>query len=330
MSDIQFLQQAQVAHEILIRGFTDRYLKRSGMSRIAYSIPYDPDDPLCDYQTTWWEAKPNRLSTRIGKAIAGQAHQMTGREIDDSFVAAFAAKAGDLAKVHPDFPLALINGHHLDIQAALAIFAASMGTARANPDGKYQQTFEEMTRISHGIATRGFAPIVIGRPKLPFKIPFVRFQQLVVNPHLSFPINKLMIESGIPEEFRKRYNAKLRAEVIEAANAATDHPQGFRSIWALSPGGTPDFPGENEHQGKLLTKSIEPATLKLVREMGCGLLVVYTKFGLKKGPTLVELGNVVPPNEVSDSTIPTMMADLAAYRRRNGEPNVYYEGELAG
>ncbi|MBJ7347933.1 MAG: hypothetical protein JHC87_05095 [Thermoleophilaceae bacterium] len=329
MSDNELAQHAQMAHEILARDFTDRYLQRSGLSSFAYSVPYDPNDPLCDYETTWWKAKPNRWSLPLGKLVLGKTHALSGREIEDIFVAPFAARSKDLTRVLPDFPVALVNGHHLDLQAALALFAASVGIARENAAGRFQKSLEEMIRVAHGVATRGLAPIVVGRPKFPVKLTFLRLQQLVVNPHLSFPINKQMIESGIPREFRTSYNAKLRAQTVEAANAQTNHPKGYRTLWSMSPGGTPDVPGEGEHEGKLITKAIEPATIRLMREMGCGLLPVYTKFGKGKGPTLVELGDVVPPNEVSDSTIPTIMADLAAYRRSNGEPDVYYDEELA-
>jgi hypothetical protein len=138
-----------------------------------------------------------------------------------------------------------------------------------------------------------------------------------------------MIESGIPQDFRKAYNAKLRAETVEVARARSNHAKGYWTLWSMSPGGTPDIRGEGEHEGKLLTKAIEAATIRLMSEMGCGLVVVYTKFGRRKGPTIVELGEIVPPNEITDSTVPTMMADLAAFRRRNGEPNVFYEEELA-
>lgn len=330
MSNNEFALQAPLAHEILARDFTDRYLRRTGLSRLAYSAPYDPRDPLCDYETTWWKAKPNRWTAPLGKLVLGKTHSLSGREIEDIFVAPFAAKATDLARKLPDYPVALVNGHHLDLQAALTLFAASMGMARARSEGRFQKTLEEMVSVAHGVATRGLAPIVIGRPRLPVKLTFLRLQQLIVNPHLSFPINKQMIESGIPKEFRTTYNAKLRAQTVEAAKAPTDHPKGYRTLWSLSPGGTPDVPGENEHEGKSVTKAIEPATIRLMREMGCGLLPVYTKFGKGKGPSLMELGNIVPPNEVSDLTIPTMMADLAAYRRKNGEPDVYYEEELAG
>lgn len=330
MSNVEPVTQAQSAHEILTRAFTDRYLQRSGFSRFAYSAAYDPDDPLCDYEKTWWDAKPNRLSAPVGKAIMGKMHYMSGREIDDLFVAPFAAKAGEITRALLDFPVALVNGHDIDLQAALSLLSASMGIARADTGGRYQETLENTIKMTHGVATRGLAPIVIGRPRLPRRLPFIRVQQLVVNPHLSFPINKQMVESGIPQDFRKAYNAKLRAETVEVARARSNHAKGYWTLWSMSPGGTPDIRGEGEHEGKLLTKAIETATIRLMSEMGCGLVVVYTKFGRRKGPTIIELGEVVPPNEITDSTVPTMMADLAAFRRRNGEPNVYYEEELAG
>lgn len=328
MSNIEPVPQAQTAHEILAHDFTDRYLRRSGFNRFAFSAPYDPNDPLCDYETTWWEAKPNRLSAPVGKAILGKSHHMSGREIDDLFAAPFAAKADDITRNLPEFPLTLVNGHDIDLQAALSLLSASLGIARANSEGRYQQTLEETIKVTHGVATRGLAPIVIGHPKLPGRLTFLRLQQLVVNPHLSFPINKQMIESGIPEDFRKRYNAKLRAETVAVAQAPTDHAKGFRTLWSISPGGTPDVQGEGANDGKLITKAIEPATIRLMAEMGCGLVPVFTKFGKGKSATKIELGDIVPPNEISDSTVTTMMADLAEFRRQNGEPNVFYEEEL--
>jgi hypothetical protein len=283
---------------------------------------------LCDYETTWWDAKPNRFSVPIGKLVLGKSHRMSSREIDQLFVAPFAERASGLTGVLPEYPVTLVNGHDIDLQAALSLLSASMGIARADEGGNFQRTLEETIAVAHGVATRGLAPIVIGRPKLPGRLTFLRLQQLVVNPHLSFPINKEMIASGIPQDFRRSYNARLRAEVIEVANAPTSHRGGFRTLWSMAPGGTPDFRGEGEHEEKLLTKGIEPATVKLMNEMGCGMLPVYTKFGKGRGETRIELGQLVPPDQVTDSTVPTMMADLAAFRRLHGEENVFYEGEL--
>jgi hypothetical protein len=321
--------EAQLAHEILARDFTDRYLRRSGFDRFAYSAAWDPEDPLCDYDSTWWRAKPNRFSEPVGKLVLGRMHRLSGKQIDSHFTAPFEARAAEITAALPDHPVSLVNGHDIDLQAALSLLAASMGVAHASTSGRYQQVLERTIGLSHGVATRGLAPIVVGRPRLPGRLTFLRLQQLVVNPHLSFPINRQMVESGIPQDFRKRYNAKLRRETIEVANNLIDQQTGFRTLWSMAPGGTPDFAGEGEHEGKLLTKLIEPATIRLFSEMNCALLPVYTKFGRGRGETVVELGAMVPPDQVTDQTVPTMMADIAEFRRRHGEQNVFYEGELA-
>ena len=318
--------QTRSAHEILAKDFSQRYLRRSGFDRLAYAVPYEESDPLCDYETTWWDARPGRMSVPIGKLVLGKSHRMSGAEIDRHFVAPFVAKASAITEALPDYPVTLVNGHDIDLQAALSLLSASMGIAKSQPERPFQQTLEETIGISHGVATRGLAPIVVERPKLPGRLTFVRLQQMVVNPHLSFPINKEMIASGIPQDFRRNYNARLRAEVVEVATAPTEHRDGFRTLWSMAPGGTPDFKGEGQNAGKLLTKAIEPATVKLMREMGCGMLPVYTKFGKGKGETHIELGELIAPDEVTDDTVGSIMDDLAAYRRRHGEANVYYEG----
>ncbi|GAC1500986.1 MAG: hypothetical protein NVS1B10_04900 [Candidatus Saccharimonadales bacterium] len=256
-------------------------------------------------------------------------HHLSGKEIDELFVNPIVKKTDNFTDSIQQYPVMLVNGHSIDLQAALSLLSTSIGIARSRPYGNYQQNLEEMIKVSHGVATRGLAPIIIGRPKLPGKLPFIRVQQLVVNPHLSFPINKQMIESGIPEDFRKNYNSKLRKGSIEVAKGVTDHPEGYRTLWSMSPGGTPDLLGVGEHEGKILTKKVVPATIRLIGQMGCGLLPIYTKFGKGKSPTVIEIGDIMPPNEVTNLTIPTIMADLAEFRRNNGETNVYYEDELA-
>lgn len=317
-------------HEILTKDFTDRYIRRQGLGAVAYSAPYDSSDPICDYEKTWWAANPNRLSIPVGRTILKTIHKMNGQDMDD-FAGAFSERAGEITQSLAEFPLMYVNGHNPDLQAALSLFSANVGVAQASGAGNFQREFEDMTRISHGVATRGIVPIVIGRPRLPWpKIPFIRLEQLVVNPHHSFPINKQMIESGITPDFRKAYNARLRQESIDVARGGvTNHPRRYHTQWSMAPNGTPDFEGEGEHEGKTITKKVEPATIRLILEMGCGLLNVRTSFGRGKRPTVVELADVILPNEVTPSTIPTMMADLADFRRQNGEPDVYYEEELA-
>ncbi|MEK7626451.1 MAG: hypothetical protein AAB423_03830 [Patescibacteria group bacterium] len=323
------VSQNQLVHEILAQDFTDRYLERTGFDKLAFSAPYEPKDPLCDYEKTFWEARPNRFSEPIGKRILGKMHRMSGEDIDEQFVAPFVEKAPEITADLQDFPVMLVNDHSPDLQAALALHSATIGIAHASENGRYQENLEAMIRRSHGIATRGLAPIVIGKPGLPnrLSLPFMRLQQLVVNPHLSFPINQQMIDSGIPEGFRKEYNSKLRADSVEVASNTTDENGGF-TLWSLSPGGTPNFPGQGEHEGKILTKKVEDATIRLIGDMGCGLLPVYTSFGRGERPTVIRLGGIVPPNEVTELTVPTMMTDIAQFRRNRGEPDVFYEGEL--
>lgn len=329
MNETERLDEAKLAHEILARDFTDRYLRRTGFKRFAYAAKWDQSDPLCDYDATWWQAKPNRWSEPIGKLILGKMHHMSGKQIDEIFVAPFIPRADEINDALREHPVQLVNGHDIDLQAALSLLAASIGIARAS-SGRYQQVLEETISLSHGVATRGLAPIVVGRPMLPGRLTFLRLQQLVVNPHLSFPINRQMIESGIPQDFRKRYNAKLREETIDVANNLVDEATGRHTMWSMAPGGTPDFKGEGEHEEKLLTKLIEPATVRLLSEMNCALIPVYTKFGRGRGETFVELGEMVRPGDVTDQTIHTMMAGLAEFRRRHGEQNVFYEGEITG
>ncbi len=323
------VSQNQLVHEILAQDFTDRYLARTGFDKLAFSAPFDENDPLSDYEKTWWDAQPNRWSEPIGKRILGKMHRMSGEDIDEKFVAPFVGMAPNIDASLRDFPVMLINDHSPDLQAALSLHSATIGLAHAKEDGKYQKNLEAMIRRSHGIATRGLAPIVIGKPSFPAKLPFIRLQQLVVNPHLSFPINQQMIESGIPESFRKEYNAKLRSDSVDVAQNVTDENGGY-TLWSLSPGGTPNFPGEGEHEGKTLTKKVEDATIRLIGDMGCGLLPVYTSFGGKsERETVIRLGDIIPPNEVTQSTVPTIMRDIAQFRRNRGEPDVFYEGELA-
>jgi hypothetical protein len=321
-------EQVKLAHELLTQQFTERYLERSGMAGFAYTVPWDADEPLCDYSRTWWPARPNRFSVPVGKAILGRSHSLSSDEMDQHFVAPFVAKAGELAAALRQYPVALVNGHDIDLQAALSLLGACIGFARARARGRYQKVLEQMISLSHGVATRGTAPIAIGRPWMPTRLTFLRLQRLVVNPHLSFPVTPQMIESGIPRAFRKRYNAQLRAETIASAAAPPDPVSGLHTLWSMAPGGTPDFPGSGEHAGKLLTRSVGFATVNLMREMGCGLLPVYTRLGRGRSDTCVELGEIVPPDRVCGATLNSAMADLAEFRRMHGETNVYYQGEL--
>src|ERR1700722_4133756 len=98
-------------HGILAADFTDRYIAANHLGAVAYSVAYDPEDPLCDYDKTWWQSKPGRLSIPAGKFILGNMHHMSGAEIDELAVAPFVERADDITEGLQEYPVALINGH---------------------------------------------------------------------------------------------------------------------------------------------------------------------------------------------------------------------------
>lgn len=329
----QFTQQEQrETHQIFLDGFISRYLERSGiLGKVAFGAEYDPSSTISDYNRTWWEAKPGRFSIPVGNFVLGQMHKMSGREIKTEFASKFYEKAGAINSQLADSPVAIINGHSPDLQAALGLFSANIGLAERDKEDfgtPFNHGFYRRTEAGHGIATRATAPIVIGSPRMPI-VEFVRLQRLVVNPHLSFPRTKQIEEAGIDPDFIKKYNSKLRREIIEIANNGhANFPLhgALRTLWSLAPNAQPDL--KPEGTDKQITARVGEATQKMVEDMGCALLPVYTSFGKGERPNAFELGAITKPEDVTSSTLGGMMADLAEFRRKNGEPNVYYAGEL--
>ncbi|MEO6761789.1 MAG: hypothetical protein ABI220_05500 [Candidatus Saccharimonadales bacterium] len=319
----------RAVHEVLTTNFTDRYIQRSHLGPFAHSVGYDSDNPLCDYEKTWWEALPNKWSESVSTRIVSKMNRLSLREFGNLFVEPLAERAETIKGALHDFPVAFINGHSLDLQAALPLVAASIGIAHSIEKGDYRQNLEDMIRLSHGVATRALAPIILGRERFTPRLPFMRIAQLAVNAHLSFPVNKQMNQSSIPKKFTHDYNVRLKENCVGIAKSETTHPLGFKTLWALSPGGTPDTKVEESSGGEIFTKRIEPATVDFIARLGCGLLPVYTSFGKCKSPTAVEFGDIIPPNLVNVGTLSGIMTDLAAFRRKHGEGNVYYEGERA-
>ena len=322
-------------HGILAGQFTDVYIKRQHLGLVAFSALYEPEtDQFCDYDSTWWEANPSKWSPRVGPPIVSAINRMLPRTFKRLFVEPLTAMAPEITDSLHEYPVAFINGHSLDLQAALPLVAGSIGIARAaGPKEDYQKNLEDMINISHAIASRAFAPIRIRRPWLPASFAFLDLGRLVVNPHLSFPRNKRMAESDIPESFMHDYNTKLKDDCIEIAGAPTTHPLGFRTLWSLAPGGTPDLKIKDDkgHVEKIIIKRVEPATLHLIERMGCALLPVNMSFrnkDNKKSKTVAEFGPIIPPDKVTGSTIHELMEKQAEYRRDHGEP-AYYEKELA-
>ena len=316
-------------HGILAEQFTDVYIKRQHLGLLAFSAPYQPGtDPFCDYDKTWWEAKPTKWSPHVGPPIVSAINRMLPRTFKSLFVDPLTAMAPDITDSLHEYPVAFINGHTLDLQAALPLVAGSIGIARAGSEEDYQKNLEDMIKISHAIANRGFAPIRIRRPWLPASFAFLDLGRLVVNPHLSFPRNKRMAESDIPESFLHDYNTKLKDECIEIAGAPTEHPLGFKTLWSLAPGGTPDVKIKDDgHVKEIIIKRVEPATIHLIERMGCALLPVNMSFRKynEKSRTVAEFGSIIPPDEVTDSTIHELMEKQAEYRRDHGEPVLYEE-----
>jgi|GEM_PF-5445692 len=315
-------------HKLLTTGFTDEYIRRNHLSRVARSIPYDPTNPICDYDKTWWEAQPNKWSNRVPTRVVSLLNRMRPSHFNETFIAPLRARADELTDALHQYPVMFVNGHAkgYDLQAGLPTVAATAALAREAKSGNYQANLERMVRLSHGFATRALAPIEIGFSNHQPQWTFLRIIQLAGNPHWSFPINKRINESGIPASFRHEHNAKMKADALQIVAAGSQDKEGLQTLWTMSPAGTPDVLGVDEHEGKVITKSVEQATIDFVSRMGVGLLPVYTVLG--KGILQAEFGSIIPPNEVTQSTLASKMADLAEYRRVNGQPNVYYEGEL--
>jgi hypothetical protein len=322
-------------HRILTTEFTDRYLRRSGFDNLAFSLPYDPDNPLCDYDQTTWKAKPNaRLGLPIGKLILAKTHRLSLKELNELEITAFAEEAADLTEALHDFPVLLVNGHDPDMQAALTLVLLS-GIAIARRDdehgrGRFPKNFEDMVRISHVVGTRGFGPIEFGRPRVPI-LSLVRISQMVMNPHLSFPVTERMRQSNLPASFTTAYNDLFKSEFLYAVRMKPAHPNGYHSLASTPPSGAPDAQGLDQ-DGNLITvtRRVSPGTIELIRNMRCGLLPVYAKFGRGKGLHHIELGQIIPPDEVSDATVPDIMFAQAAFRRTlatGDERPVYYEDD---
>lgn len=318
----------QQTHDILVGDFTDRYLDDSGMGKIAYSLPYDQSDPLCDYDKTWWQAKPNHaLGAQAASFILGKMHRLSAQEIRQDCIQQFAYSALRISHHLREAPIMLINGHKPDLQAALASFACINALAD-NDWGLFGHNFKRLAEINHVIGTRGFAPVMIGRPNGPHK-SLVSVAQWVMNPHLSFPNNQRMRDSALPREFRSAYNDHFADDCLEAIQAPVSHPKHYHTLWSTPPGGTKDVSGYDIGGNEIqVTAKVEKGTRELVSKMGCGLLPVYTHFGYGKERTVMSVGQYIPPADVKDDTLPNLMADMAEFRRYYGE-NTYYAEDAA-
>ena len=333
-------QQPQLApddipgiHNLLATEFSARYIARLGSAfgKVAYPTQYDPSNPVCDYDRTSWPAAPNLSSEFMGRFVLGMMHKLKSKEIDSQIVAPFNDRTNGTRFITNglrEHPVMLINGHDMDLQAAISIFGANIAIAREGTQGSYHKRLHDMM-ASHGIATRGIGPIMLGHPGRGPKLPFVRLAQLIVHPHLTFPRTEQVMNSGIPEEFVDDYDNRVKLDSLAAVEQPSTHPNGLKTFWAMAPGAAPDFDGQDEHEGKRITRKVGNGTVKLVQDMGVALIPIYTTFGRGKRETKLEVGTLIPPDEVTKQTLDNTMADLAEFRRKNGEPAVYYIKELA-
>lgn len=320
-------------HGVLTAEFTDRYLHKLGVDKIGVqSVPYDPEDPLCDYEKTYWPANTNGASKFFGNLIVGKNHHLSKRQIEEKVVRPFMPKTFEMIRALGEYPVMLVNGHEPDLQAALSIYAANIAMSRVQ-EGNEKQNYRNAVNRAHGFVARGFVPIRIGPNYGPLRdqrsLP--RIMQLGAGSHFTFGVTKQMIASGIPKDFAKVYHTGMKSTAIEIAHSDTyDDPDRLHTFWSISPSGTRDEkPTEGEHEGKSIMPTVIPATIDLIKSMNIGLLPFYFKNGRGKSETVAQVGSIIPPNEVTDSTVPTIMADLAEFRRRNGETNAFYEEELA-
>ena len=316
-------------HDILTTQFTDRYLHDTGFDKLAFSLSHDPSNPLCDYNRTTYPANPKgRRGVLAAKFILGKVHHLSFGEIDEIAVPPFAENADRITEALQDYPVLLVNGHDPALQTALSLVSAGIALAR-HDRGRFYKNFDEMARISHVVGTRGFAPIIVGRPNRNPQIPFVSIAQWVMNPHLSFPDNEKMRQSALTPGFKSAYNDRFATDCLDVIEAGPTHPNGYHTLWSTPPGGTDDVNGFDQAGKKIIvTARVKPGTIKLVREMGVGLLPVYfSRFGKVNGRTSMVVGTIIPPNEVTDSTLPSIMSKLAAYRSSFGKEKrgfVYY------
>src|SRR3990167_3914227 len=320
--------EAREVHEKLVGGFTARYIEEAHLGAVAYAVPYDAGNELCDYDKTFWSAQPSERGLQVANFIIRKNDKLSKEEADRVCVRPFVEKASIITEALQQYPLLLVNDHHPDLQGARSLTSAHMGLASEQTWGSEWDRLSAMINISLGVATRDILIIALNLSHTPFKKPFLSIQRSVGSPHYAFPINKPMLEAKMPLDFVREYNNRFKDNSKSAAQAPTNHPDGLKALITMSPGGEKNIWGKDEYEGKLITHKVIPATSRLIMNMECGLLPVNASFGKGKRETFFELGDIIPPGDVTKDTVPGIMADTADYRRRHGEPCVFYAEEL--
>jgi len=324
-------------HNILASQFTDRYINRFHASAVLYGSRYDPASELSNYHRTWWSAEPRAYSEQVGNLVLSGLFGKSPNTMERLFYQPARQLSGQVARRLQERPVMAISGHSPDLVAVFPLFGLAKALADDQP-GERRPYLHDMFRLSHVVATRGFVPMKIGRrglqPITPDSWTLLRAARLVLNPHFTFPRTRLMRESGIPEEFIADYNARARRDCLETVQQPITHPAGFHQLWAMAPGAGPDLKGDNvpaswkDHLTEMpnlqVTQAVGHGTIELVKAMGCNLLPVMTSFADRP---ILQFGEMVPADQITDSTLPSIMADLAVFRRTHGEPHIFYQEE---
>lgn len=323
------IEQQRTLHNDLVQGFTTRYIEDMRASKFARPVAFDPSNPVCDYNRTVWEVQhyPFPIYRIIGEKIIQKDHSMSSSEIDKTCALPFTEKTDQITDALRKYPVLLVNDHSPDTQSALSIVAAQKGIARGQ-NGNFLKNYLDIIRISHVIGIRALHEIEIPLHVFGKVVPFAKIETAITTANFSIPLNKKTENSNLDKRLVRIYNKKFVQDTLRAAENTTSHPQNYYPLFASSIGGDKNYKGTDEHQGLLITHPVVNPTVRLLKAMKCALLPVYTSFGRGKRETYFELGDIVPPDEVTDETPHQMMADIAEFRRAHGEPNVYYAGEL--
>lgn len=314
-------------HRLLTENCTQRYLGRLRPLHIFTTVEkFRQGSPASDYATTSWEALPN-LALGAFATYAVCAYLRTRRKtLNGAFSHAFEEQLNEelpLTDALMDYPVAIIGGHEIDFQGLPIINGLAHAIARRQPES-YRRARHDIANATHVAMHRAFLPMRVGHdwsPYNPESLTMLSLLRAVANPIFTLP-PKSAREAGIEQDFIDAYNFEATKDCLSTVKKGTQHPAGYEQAWIMLPSGSPDEKVSDHRKVKKVAKRVNRGTKRLVRNMKVGVLPVYTS--LRKGSIVVEAGQIIPPNEVTDSTIPEIMSELAWFRRQHGEEGVYY------
>jgi len=324
--------EAHAAHSLLVRDFTERYLDglKSPADSLTHSLPFDPRSELCDYEKTWWSARPRPWSPEVAKFVLSLLIGVSGDNIENTFYEDFKRKAGLLRDELENRSTMLLTGHEPDVLAAVPLVSAANAIAEYDATTKnrsFRRCFADMVKICHVEATRALAPVMIG--KAPAAVSLVRIARWGLSPHFVLPKNEAMNESDISGEFIKTYNHLAKDNMDAVTKGPSRHPDGLNVLWSMAPAGTRDKRINLENgQTALVIPEVTEGTINLIKRLGCTIVPVCTSLGDRKNPS-VYVRRMIYPSHIGPETIHKVMVQMAEFRREHGEGEVYYAREAA-